>query len=138
MEERKQAGSAEEGSREENFEETEEVQMQPQPSPERLLLGLQSFRKPLFACPLQKERNFLSSIIVAPDLELHGATTSCSSCHLDRSHVFKKLWNCCPHEAVAFLGAHERGNHCQSLAGMSCLYTFSLRFWGVTNCTVMA
>ena len=85
-EEIKQAGSAEDGSRE-DCEETKEVQMQPQSRPGRVLLRLQSFWKPLFPCPRQKERNLLSAIIVAPDQDTR---------HLDRSYVFKKLWNCCP------------------------------------------
>ena len=65
MEERKQTGSAEEGRGQKNYEETELFQKQPQLSAAGIHLRLQSFWGPLFACPLQKERNLLSAIIVA-------------------------------------------------------------------------
>ena len=81
---KEKTGSAKDGRGEKDCEETEEVQMQPEPSLARILLGFQSFQEPLFTCPLQKERNLLTAITVAPDLD---------TCHLDRYYVFKTLWN---------------------------------------------
>ena len=65
MEERKQAGSAEVGRGEKSYRETELFKEHPQLSAAGIHLRLQSFWGPLFACPLQKERNLLSAIIVA-------------------------------------------------------------------------
>ena len=71
MEERKWTRPADEG-RGENCEETELFQKQPKPSPAGVLLRLQGFWGPLFACSLQKKRkkNLPSANIVGPDIIL--------------------------------------------------------------------
>ena len=83
---KEKAGSAKDGPGEKDCEETEGVQTQPQPSPAGLRLGLEC-PNPLFACPLQKERKLLSAISVDPDLD---------NDQLNRSHIFKKIWNHIP------------------------------------------
>lgn len=79
--------------------------MQPEPSLARILLGFQSFQEPLFTCPLQKERNLLTAITVAPDLD---------TCHLDRYCVFKTLWNCSPYDSN---GQQERSEFSKPRCG---------------------
>ena len=77
------------GEGREGLQETEQFQKQPWPSPAKVLPGCHIFWETLFTCPLQKERNLLSAIILAPDMNTY---------HLDRAYSFQKIWNYSPHD----------------------------------------